>query len=238
MLYGSLAPYYDLVYSGKDYRAESRRIQRWVRQFGTSGGRALLDLACGTGNHLRFLSRKFECVGLDTSQSMLRVARKKLPEVRLVRGSIEDFRLDKKFDAITCLFSAIGYVEDVPALNRAVQNIASHLFPGGVAIVEPWLTPREYRVGSVHLLTYSSPTIKIARADVAQRRGRKSILRMHYLIARRGGPVIHRVDDHRLTLFTKSEMRQAFHRAGLEVRYFRKGISRGRRGAYVAIRAR
>jgi ubiquinone/menaquinone biosynthesis C-methylase UbiE len=235
--YTSVAPYYDLVYSSKHYRRESEQVRRWVQQFRKSGGRTLLDLACGTGNHIQFLRRHFQCMGLDASEPMLRVAREKLPGVRFVRGDIRNFRLARRFDAITCLFSAIGYVGGAAALDRTVRNIARHLAPGGVAIVEPWYTPEQYHIGHAHLLSYSSPEIKIARANVARRQGRVSIMRMHYLIAVEGGSVRHLIDEHHMTLFTRAEMLRSFRRAGLKVRFFREGLSAGR-GVYVAVRPR
>ena len=54
-----------------------------------------------------------------------------------------DFDLATTYDAVTCLFSAIGYVRTVDRMNRAVACMARHVKPGGVLIVEPWITPDE-----------------------------------------------------------------------------------------------
>jgi SAM-dependent methyltransferase len=50
-----------------------------------------------------------------------------------------DFNLGLTFDAVVCLFSAIGYVVTVKRLHSALAAMARHLRPGGVLLVEPWL---------------------------------------------------------------------------------------------------
>ena len=61
-----------------------------------------------------------------------------------------DFDLGKQYDAVTCLFSSIGYTETVERLNRAVKQIARHLLIGGVTVIEPWFTPDQYESRRVH----------------------------------------------------------------------------------------
>lgn len=47
--------------------------------------------------------------------------------------------LDRRFDAITCLFGSIGYMGSTAELNAAVAAMAAHLQPGGVLIVDGWV---------------------------------------------------------------------------------------------------
>ena len=51
------ADYYDVIYDavGKDYRKEARRIHQLIRIHKKSKGKALLDVACGTGRHIKSL---------------------------------------------------------------------------------------------------------------------------------------------------------------------------------------
>jgi len=42
---------------------------------------------------------------------MLRLARKRHPDIVLHRGDMVSFKLKKRFDAIKCLFSAVGHVK-------------------------------------------------------------------------------------------------------------------------------
>lgn len=227
---------YDRVYAWKDYRREARRIRELVRRYGPPTARTLLDVACGTGSHLQHLQRWYRVTGLDASREMLREARRKLPEIRFVRGKMQDFRLTERFDVITCLFSAIGHVASRADLRRTLANFYDHLNPGGVVIVEPWLTPSEYRAGSVHLGTYGTPDRPIVRMDLAEQRGSRSVMDMHYLAAE-DGRVYHWVERHDLALFDRSIQLAAFRAAGFKVRHLASRFTTTR-GLYLGIKPR
>src|SRR3989304_8847523 len=137
------ADYYDMIYdaSEKDYRKEAKRIHQLVRSYKKSKGKALLDVGCGTGRHIQSMWKYYSCEGLDIQPKLLSIARKRNPRTVPHRGNMLTFNLHKQFDAITCLFSAIGYMKTIRELNRAIKNMACHLNAGGVLIVEPWLIP-------------------------------------------------------------------------------------------------
>jgi len=232
--YGRSAAVYDRVYAWKDFAREARRIHAIVLRHGPPAARTLLDVACGTGAHLRYLARWYDVTGVDASESMLAVARRKLPRVRFVKGTMPSFRFRRRFDVITCLFSAIGYVRSEADLRRTVANFADHLQPGGLVVVEPWLTPREYREGSVHLGTYGSKTHPIARMNTSELRAGRSVMDMHYLVAE-GGTVRQWVERHDLGLFSVRTMLRAFRSAGLVARHLPSRFST-HRGLYVAVK--
>lgn len=140
---------------------------------------------------------------------MLRVARKRLPGVRFVHGRMEDFRIGRRFDVVTCLFSAIGYVRSEPALRRTLRTLARHLAPEGVVIVEPWFTPQVYRVGRIHLASFGTKELPIARMNLSEKRANRSIMDMHYLVGTPRG-VRHWVERHDLALFDVATTKRAF----------------------------
>jgi len=67
-LYGELAKYYDLIYSFKNYKKEAVRIEALVSKYKESEGNELLDVACGTGHHLKHSKDAFSCTGVDISR--------------------------------------------------------------------------------------------------------------------------------------------------------------------------
>ncbi len=234
--YARSADYYDAIYAWKDYAGEARRIRALVARFGPSRARTLLDVACGTGSHLARLRRWYEVTGVDRDPAMLRVARRKLPGVRLVRAPMQTFDLGRQFDVVTCLFSAIGYVPGRRDLRRTARRLAAHLAPGGLALVEAWLTPGQYRAGGFHAQLLGTEERPIARMNLSERRGDRSILDMHHLAAGPRG-VEHWVERHDLGLFTEAEYVGAFRAAGLRARFLRDGLHPGR-GLVVAVRPR
>jgi len=141
-MYRQLANYYDEIYHFKDYQKEAEKIETLINQYKKSPGNNLLDVACGTGNHIAYFKQHYSVEGLDFSSEMLRIARKKHPDVVFYRGDMTSFKLKNRFDIITCLFSAIGHVKTKARMRRAVRNMASHLQPGGLMILEPWFQLR------------------------------------------------------------------------------------------------
>src|SRR3954467_1553959 len=104
------ADLYDDVYLGgvgKDYAAEATELTALIRGR-TPGAASLLDVACGSGEHLRHLRESFAVTGVELSDAMARRAEAKLPGVSVHRADLRDFDLGTTFDAVTCLFSAIG----------------------------------------------------------------------------------------------------------------------------------
>jgi dTDP-3-amino-3,6-dideoxy-alpha-D-glucopyranose N,N-dimethyltransferase len=149
---------------------------------------------------------------------------------------MESFDLHRRFDIVTCLFSSIGYARSVRDLRRTVRNLARHTTPGGVVVVEPWLTPRVFQDGLVHHLIAGSRDMTVVRMNGTHRRRGRSLFDFHYLVGRRG-EVRHYVETHDLGLFDARTMRAAFRDAGLTVTYLVDGLST-RRGLYVGLRPR
>jgi SAM-dependent methyltransferase len=213
---------YDALYAYKDYAGEAVQLSRLIRER-SPGARTLLDVACGTGKHLELLHADFEVEGVDLDEGLLAVARERLGPVPLHLGDMRTLDLGRRFDAVTCLFSAIGHLADVGELDRAIAAMASHLEPGGVLIVEPWLEPDAWAAGRLHLLTVDEPELKIARVTVPSRRDATAIVDFHYLVATPEGVERHE-ERMELELFTVAEQLQAFERAGLEVEHDPEGL--------------
>jgi SAM-dependent methyltransferase len=233
-MFTQTAAFYDRIYDFKDYQQESQQVIDLVDQHLRSGGNRLLDVACGTGRHLEYLARRFDVEGLDLSPELLEIARQRNPGVSLHQADMVDFDLGRAFDVITCLFSSIGYVKTLEALDRALSCMAHHLLPGGLLVVEPWFTPDAWRPHTVHALFIDEPELKIARVNTSFVQGRLSYFDLHYLIGTPEGTE-HLVEHHELGLFETQELRDALARAGLEVTYDEQGLTG--RGLFLARRA-
>lgn len=232
--YQELADVYDLIHAGKPYAREARTVRTLALREARRPCRTLLDVPCGSGRHLAEFSRWFRCTGVDASAAMLRRARRRVPSAQLNLGRMESFDLGRPFDIVTCLFSSIGYARSVQGLRRTVRNLARHTAPGGVVVVEPWLTPAAFRAGLIHYVVAEDGGTTVVRMNGSRVRGNRSIFDFHHLVGR-AGEVEHFVETHDLGLFDRRTMADAFRRAGLSVRYLRRGLT-GRRGLYLARR--
>jgi len=229
-LYDDEALYYDALYHWKDYEGEVARIVEIVGER-VPDARTLLDVACGTGTHLLLLQDRFEVAGVDLNDRMLGIARDRLPGVSLTQADMASFDLGRTFDVVTCLFSSIGYMPDVPSLGGAVARMAAHLAPGGVLIVEPWLEPDAFEEGHMGALLADRPDLKVARLNTTARVGNASHLRFLYALVDHEGLKSWESTE-TLTLFTRGEMLGAFEAAGLSVDHDPGGLMG--RGLYIA----
>jgi SAM-dependent methyltransferase len=217
------AAFYDAVYGFKDYGREADLLVARIQEHKRSPGRALLDVACGTGAHLAFLSADYQVEGLDLDPEILAVARQKLPRVPFHQGDMTTFDLGRRFDVVTCLFSSVGYVKTADRLRLAVANMARHLLPGGVLLVEPWFSAETFQSGTLHSLFVDQPDLKIARMNISRVEGDLSIIDFHYLMGTPAG-IESFTERHELGLFTRDEVVGAFEAAGLETSYDADGL--------------
>ncbi len=235
LLYTDLAKYYDLIYSFKAYKKESEQVKRFIKKYKKSEGKELLDVACGTGKHLKYLQDKFNCTGVDINEGMLKIAKENFPNVTFQKSDMIKLNINKNFDIITCLFSSIGYVKTYKNLRKAIYGFSNHLNKGGVLIIEPWISKEDYNVGMPHMTTYDRKDIKIARVNVSKIIEDVSILEFNYLVAEKDKEVKYFVDKHELGLFGIEDTLDIMQEAGLKAIYLKSGLME-HRGVFIGIK--
>jgi SAM-dependent methyltransferase len=110
------------------------RLDQWLEQLlPVPTGQLLLDVGCGTGNHLaRLRAKGFEAAGVDGSPEMLAEARRLNPGADLRPGDVEALPFaDAAFELVVCI-EVLRYLRDPYA---CVREIARVLRPGGQALV-------------------------------------------------------------------------------------------------------
>ena len=230
--YGELAKYYDILYQWKDYEKEASVVKELVERYKTSQGNSLLDVGCGTGKHLQYLTGTFDCVGMDASEKMLEQARRNVRGAGFVQGDMVNFDLRRQFDVVLCLFSSIGFVRTHRRLGMTLKNFAGHLRTGGVAIIEPWFTKSTIKAGYVHVLAQGTNDLKIVRVDYTGVKGNMTVLDERIVVAERNKGIATYKDRMVMGLFEQEEFLRLMERAGLKARYLKKSLARGR-GLYV-----
>ncbi len=149
-MFDTIAPRYDLL-----NRLLSLGIDRWwrremIRELNVRGRvDRLLDVATGTGDvaiaALRLTPEKV--VGIDLSEEMLTVGRKKIAElgfastIDLLRGDAEDLAFDDgAFDAVTAAFG----VRNFENLGQGLSEMLRVLRPGGTMVVLEFSSPQRF----------------------------------------------------------------------------------------------
>lgn len=230
--YARSAAVYDLIYEFKDYPRTTQRLHELVAELAPDA-RSLLDVGCGTGLHLELLGQGLEREGLDLSGEMLAIATARCPDIKFHQADMAAFALGRTFDVVTCLFSAVGYVATPQRLDSAIAAMASHLNPGGILLLEPWLEPHAYIEGTLVHNVAERDGYKVSWMYSSERRELVSRFDIHYLVGHVGG-VEHYVERHEMGLFTAEQYTSAFEAAGFEVSYDPEGLFG--RGLYLGVK--
>lgn len=215
-LYKKFARYYDKIYSKKDYEGEVQFIKWALEEHKASKGNRLLDVACGTGSHALHLKDHFSILGVDINPEMLRLARKKVPDVEFQEGDmkkLEELKLDEKFDCITCMFSAINYNTNCQELKITLKNFYRHLNDGGVLIFDLGLNRENWIEGMVSVDTVVEDDLKLAR--MAQSHLDDGVFNTSFVfLVKTDGKLDFDIDQHKLGVFKTSEVEELMDNIG------------------------
>jgi ubiquinone/menaquinone biosynthesis C-methylase UbiE len=222
-MYTRSASIYDLIYHWKQYAAESEKLHQFIKQHKQTAENTLLDVGCGTGKHLEHLRAHYVCEGLDLEPEQLKVAAQRLPDVPLHQGDMVDFELGRTFAIVTCLFGSVAYTQSIARLSAAVANMARHVMPGGLLIVEPFLFREDFTPGKITLQTAEVPGLSIARMTVSRLENDAAFFSFNYLVGRAEG-VLHFEEEHILGVFTRQEYHDAIEAAGVSVTFDEEGL--------------
>ncbi|MGF1832929.1 class I SAM-dependent DNA methyltransferase [Photobacterium sanguinicancri] len=131
-LYTDLSSYYDLMCADIGYEAQSNYVRRLHQLFGNEGN-THLDLACGTGPHVRyFIDYGYQSCGLDINQPMLDMAQTRCPEASFTLGDMCNFTVDEPLDLITCFLYSIHYSDGIEKLKGCIASAHAALKDGGI----------------------------------------------------------------------------------------------------------
>lgn len=126
-----LADVYDAIMADVEYDDWIDFVMREASRRGFAGGR-LLDLGCGTGNATGpALDRGFLVDGLDASEAMLEVARRKHPRGDFVAGDVRTFALPHRYGLVFSVFDALNNLLSDDDFVAMAKRVLAHLDPGG-----------------------------------------------------------------------------------------------------------
>ncbi len=139
-VFESIAPKYDLMNDLISFRRHKAWRKLTMRKMGVKQGQTSIDLCCGTCDWTIALAKASgtgEVVGLDFSQGMLDVGKKKVQaegldkQIQLVQGNAMSLPFeDNRFD-----FATIGFgLRNVPDLEQVLREMMRVVKPGGQVV--------------------------------------------------------------------------------------------------------
>jgi len=132
-LYKDLAWCYGFITVGEGHKKEANFVKNIVKKYKKSKGNELLNVGCGHGWHGKFLKEDFKITGIDFSRTMLKLAKKRNPEISYKQGDMRNFDLNKKFDVVMS-FDAMEHNLNYKDLKRTIECLSKHLTEDGVLI--------------------------------------------------------------------------------------------------------
>lgn len=126
--------YDKLVCNRVNYNAEAS----YVEGFFPEHTKFVLDVGCGTGAHSLVLSEKYKIVGIDLSEEMIDIAKKKttLKNPTFLQTSIEEFKPKNNFNVVISLYNVINHIESLNELDSFFKNIRRVLNKNGIFIFD------------------------------------------------------------------------------------------------------
>lgn len=135
-------------------RVEYRRVIAWDRRIAREGpflrrlldaapDRSVLDLGCGTGEHVAFFAgRGARAVGLDRSEKMIEAAKEHEArgQGRFVLGEAADAAAlladEPPFGLVICLGNMLPHLQDERALEAFLAVVRAQLLPAGRVLLQ------------------------------------------------------------------------------------------------------
>lgn len=136
--FSRIAPYYDSLMSHIDYPGWVDYLVKLFRTFHREP-KAIIDVACGTGNVSLLLARRgYRVIGVDRSSSMLDVLSKKTAGlgVETVCADMRRFELPTPADVAISLFDSVNYLLTEDELEQCFTSVHRNLAPHGLFIFD------------------------------------------------------------------------------------------------------
>ncbi len=201
---------YVALYPHRNEAEAERAVALIARTLGTRAVRRVLDLACGSGRHAKYLGAQWWTSGIDLSEVLLRIARRNDSPARLVRGDIRALPYrDSAFDLVVNLFTSFGYFETDLEHELVIRDLARVIAPNGTFVLD-YLNADAVRA---KLVPYDERNI--GGRVVEQRREITDAGRFvvkHISLKNEGREFVERV-----RLFTRHELDDMLSRAGFRI---------------------
>jgi SAM-dependent methyltransferase len=178
----------------------------------------VVDLGCGSGLLARELvDAGYRVLGIDISEAMVEISRRRVPEAEFRVGSLFDATLPP-CGAVTAISEVLNYLfdEEAGGLTLLFRRVFGALVPGGVFVfdalgpgqVPPGAAARDFRVGE-------DWAVLSEREEDAER----ATMERRIVSFRKVGENYRRTDEvHRVRLYDPTELSAELCDAGFEVR--------------------
>jgi SAM-dependent methyltransferase len=184
----------------------------------------VVDLGCGSGLWAeQLIERGFDVLGIDISEAMIRLARRRAPQAEFRAASL--FQTDiPPCNAVTSLGECISYLFDTGndnhTLRQLFRRIYTALAPGGVFIFDVMEPGELGRATTARSFAEGDDWMTVVEKHEDRR---QQTLTRRIITFRKVGDLYRRADEvHRVRLYDAAAMAAELRRIGFRVRTTRR----------------
>ncbi len=221
--------YYDLLNQGKNYKDECGFVKALIEAY-CPKARSILNIGCGTGEHDRYFKEMGYAVeGIDLSEEMLNIARRKNPEIIYTNADARSFSVEKKFDVIVSLFHVLSYQNSNQDVLDYLTRIEEHLAPNGIAIFDYWYGPAVLNLKPENRTrSFDSEQLAIQRHAKTELNYVQNIATVHFDISvtdKTSSQIVNMSEEHPMRFFFTPELHLMCQISGLAILAEREWLS-------------
>lgn len=125
--YKYLYKYYDELLNDEEI------LKQWINDSLLIKPSSILDLACGSGNaSIIYHDLGYNVTGIDLSESMIRYAQSKNPNIEYHILNMINFNLNHTYDLVVCFMDSINYLTNINDIKQTFINVYNHLNDKGL----------------------------------------------------------------------------------------------------------
>lgn len=184
---------------------------------------SLLDLGCGTGEHLCYLQKSgIKSVGIDSSYSMNRIAKLRFPDsAEFIREDMRDINYINQFNIVISLFGSFDYLIEDADVDKVLSCANRALKKDGICLFEIWNSYpiekiREKPLSKISVTKHDNITIERDRGFRLLNYPDRTIVEVSYQYTLLPQNEIIK-DKHIMRAYTKDEIEQIIKRNGFEL---------------------
>lgn len=98
----------------------------------------ILELGCGSGSVTKYFMEHYDCIGLDLSEGMLKIAKETYPEGNFMQGDMRNLpdSLNNQFDAVVSTGRSFTHLTTNNDCMECCKSVFRVLKPGGIFIFD------------------------------------------------------------------------------------------------------
>lgn len=122
--YNELAWTESIITRPEMYQKEALCYVNLLKRYITKTPAKMLHLGCGAGGHDFYFKKFFLVTGVDLSEGMLELAKRRNPEVTYLKGDMRTVSRKEKFDAVI-IPDSIMYMTSIAGLKKLLAILCT-----------------------------------------------------------------------------------------------------------------